>query len=64
VAASLFALFLTLASFLIAGVILYESMSYFYLLDFSSSGVKTYEATGQEKIAQKKIALRISFQIA
>jgi len=36
----------TLASFLVAGVILYESTSYFYLLDFPASGVKTYEATG------------------
>jgi len=40
-------LFVTLASFLVAGVILYESTSYFYLLDFPASGVKTYEATGR-----------------
>jgi len=42
-----------LASFLVAGVILYESTFYFYLLDFPASGVKTYEATGGVTITKK-----------
>jgi len=44
-----------LASFLVAGVILYESTSYFYLLDFPASGVKTYEATGSRNFFKIKV---------
>jgi len=32
-------------------------MSYFYLLDFSRSGVKTYEATGIMKFFKKDLAI-------